>query len=95
METLGFDKTTTYLIQAPPYLISYFVTLAVSWSSGRHLEHCWHIVVPMMVSLAGAAIMISTLNTAARYFSMILLCCGPFVGLNVSFIETSFLRLKG
>lgn len=48
------------------------------------MEHCFHIVVPVLVSLVGAVIMISTLNLGARYFSMILLCTGPFVGLNVS-----------
>jgi len=85
LDTLGFDKTTTYLIQAPPYVISFIITLAVSWSSGRNLEHGYHIIGPMIVSLIGAALMISTLNVGARYFSMILLCAGPFVGLNVSF----------
>ena len=49
------------------------------------MEHCFHIVVPVLVSLVGAVIMISTLNTGARYFGMILLCTGPFIGLNVSF----------
>jgi len=81
--TLGFGKTETYLVQAPPYLIAYFVTLLVSWSSGRMLEHCWHIVGSISVCLVGAAVMITTLNTAARYFSLILLCSGPFVGLNI------------
>lgn len=80
----------TYLVQAPPYLIAYIVTLVVSWSSGRFLEHCWHIVVPILVTLAGAVLMISTLNIGARYFSLILLCTGPFVGLNVSVRIISF-----
>lgn len=83
MDTLGFSKTVTYLIQAPPYVIAYLVTLAVSWSSGRYLEHCFHIIGPMAVAIAGAVIMISTLNVGARYFSLVLLCSGPFVALNV------------
>lgn len=83
VETLGFSKVGTYLIQAPPYAIAYLVTISVSWSSGRLLEHCWHIIACIAVSLAGAVLMISTLNTGARYFAMILLCCGPFVGLNL------------
>ncbi|KAL5353857.1 hypothetical protein ACLOAV_001901 [Pseudogymnoascus australis] len=83
VDTLGFNDNITYLIQAPPYVIAYIVTLVVSWSSGRHLEYCWHIVGPMAVSLAGAVLMISTLNVGARYFSLILLCSGPFVGLNI------------
>ncbi|KAF4536465.1 Vitamin H transporter [Lasiodiplodia theobromae] len=83
VDTLGFSKVGTYLIQAPPYAIAYLVTLGVSWSSGRLLEHCWHIIVCITVSLVGAVLMISTLNTGARYFAMILLCSGPFVGLNL------------
>ncbi|KAG9666978.1 major facilitator superfamily transporter, partial [Aureobasidium melanogenum] len=83
MATLGFSKVVTYLVQAPPYVIAYFVTLAISWSSGRHLEHCWHIIGSVAVCLVGAIIMISTLNTGARYFALILLCSGPFVGLNI------------
>jgi hypothetical protein len=83
MATLGFSKTVTYLVQAPPYIIAYFVTLGVSWSSGRNLEHGWHIIGSIMLSIIGAAVMISTLNTGARYFSLILLCSGPFVGLNI------------
>ena len=83
VNTLGFDKTGTYLVQAPPYIIAYFVTLAVSWSSGRRLEHCWHIVGSISICLIGASVMISTLNVGARYFSLILLCSGPFVGLNI------------
>lgn len=73
----------TYLVQAPPYAVAYLVTLAVSWSSGKMLEHCWHIIGSITVSLVGAVLMISTLNTGARYFAMILLCSGPFVGLNL------------
>jgi hypothetical protein len=63
--------------------VAYIVTLVVSWHSGRVLEHCWHIVACILVSLAGAVIMIATLNTGARYFAVFLLCSGPFVGLNI------------
>ncbi|EYE92065.1 vitamin H transporter [Aspergillus ruber CBS 135680] len=83
VDTLGFNEVVTYLIQAPPYVIAYVATLVISWSSGRTLDHCWHIVGPILVSLAGAVLMISTLNTSARYFSLVLLCTGPFVGLNI------------
>ncbi|RJE20368.1 Major Facilitator Superfamily [Aspergillus sclerotialis] len=81
--TLHFTEVVTYLVQAPPYVIAYFVTLAISWSSGRFLDHCLHIIIPILVALAGAVIMISTLDIGARYFSLILLCTGPFVGLNI------------
>lgn len=83
MATFGFSEVTTYVIQAPPYLVAYFFTLAVSWSSGKRLEHCWHIIFPILLALVGAVVMISTLNPGARYFSVFLLCAGPFLGLNL------------
>ncbi|EXF82373.1 major facilitator superfamily transporter [Colletotrichum fioriniae PJ7] len=82
LATLGFGATETYLIQAPPPIIAFLVTLAVSWSSGRMLEHGYHIIVPILLTLAGCVVMITTLNVGARYFSMILLVTGPFLGLN-------------
>ncbi|KAL3430344.1 major facilitator superfamily domain-containing protein [Aspergillus tetrazonus] len=45
--------------------------------------HCWHVIVPILVALGGAVLMISTLNVGARYFILVLLCTGPFVGLNI------------
>lgn len=58
--------------------------MGISWSSGRRLEHGYHIIVPILFTLIGCAVMITTLNVGARYFCMILLVVGPFVGLNVS-----------
>ncbi|KAF5567236.1 major facilitator superfamily transporter [Fusarium phyllophilum] len=81
--TLGFSGTTTYLIQAPPPIIAFFVMMGISWSSGRRLEHGYHISVPTLLTLIGCAVMITTLNVGARYFCMILLVVGPFVGLNI------------
>ncbi|RTE81592.1 hypothetical protein BHE90_003917 [Fusarium euwallaceae] len=81
--TLGFHDNATYLIQAPPPIIAFLLTLAISWSSGRRLEHGYHIIVPILFTLVGCAVMITTLNVGARYFSMILLVVGPFVGLNI------------
>ncbi|KAF5681228.1 tartrate transporter [Fusarium heterosporum] len=81
--TLGFKGTTTYLIQAPPPIIAFLVMLVISWSSGRRLEHGYHIIVPIILTAVGCAVMITTLNVGARYFSMILLVVGPFVGLNI------------
>ncbi|KJK68128.1 Major Facilitator Superfamily protein [Aspergillus parasiticus SU-1] len=83
VETLNFSEVVTYLVQAPPYVIAYITTLVISWSSGKTGDHCWHIVGPILVSLVGAVLMISTLDRGARYFSLILLCTGPFVGLNI------------
>jgi hypothetical protein len=90
--TLGFDKITTYLVQAPPPIVAFLVTLAVSWSSGRMLEFGWHIVIPMALTGVGCAVMITTLNVGARYFCMILLVTGPFIGLNVGFLLSLLIK---
>ncbi|SPO04150.1 related to putative tartrate transporter [Cephalotrichum gorgonifer] len=81
--TLGFNKIITYLIQAPPPVIAFIATLVVSWHSGRVLEHGYHIIGPIVLAAIGCVVMITTLNVGARYFSMILLVTGPFVGLNL------------
>lgn len=84
MATFKLSKNMTYLLQAPPPVVAFLVTLAVSWNSGRVLEHGWHIIVAIIGTAIGCSIMISTLNVGARYFSLFLLVTGPFVGLNVS-----------
>lgn len=83
MDTFGFDETGTYLLQAPPYVFAYIACLAVSWSSSRFKDHGWHIAIVMLLSLGGTIILIATLNQAARYFSLFLLCTGPFIALNL------------
>ncbi|KAK1621733.1 major facilitator superfamily domain-containing protein [Colletotrichum phormii] len=62
LTTLGFGTTETCLIQAPPPIIAFLVTLAVSWSSGRMLEHGYHIIIPILLTLVGCIVMITTLN---------------------------------
>ncbi|XEV04728.1 hypothetical protein FSHL1_010015 [Fusarium sambucinum] len=88
--TLGFSGVTTYMIQAPPPIIAFMVTLVISWSSGRRLEHGYHIIVPILFTLIGCCIMITQDNVGARYFSMILLVIGPFVGLNQYKLQISW-----
>ncbi|KAJ4403656.1 hypothetical protein N0V91_006356 [Didymella pomorum] len=83
METFGFDKLTTYLVQAPPYAIAYAVACGLAYTSGRWQESFWHIVIPIFFSAAGASMLIGTLNVGARYFGLILLISGTYSGLNL------------
>ncbi|KAI7525395.1 major facilitator superfamily transporter, partial [Hortaea werneckii] len=83
VKTFGFSEVGTYLIQAPPYLVAYIFMLTLSWSSGRTGDHAFHIIGAILMCMVGAVIMISTLNPGARYFSVFLLCSGPFLGLNL------------
>jgi hypothetical protein len=83
METFGFSKLTTYLVQAPPYAIAYAFACGMAYTSGRFQESFWHIVVPIFFSAAGASMLIGTLNVGARYFGLILLISGTYSGLNL------------
>lgn len=80
----------TYLIQAPPYLFAYIFVLAMSWSVGRHMEHCWHIIATSVFGIIGVVIVVATLNPGARYFGMFLMVAGPFAG--VTYVSTLYLR---
>ncbi|KAJ4339373.1 hypothetical protein N0V87_003310 [Didymella glomerata] len=83
MKTFGFNKLTTYLVQAPPYAIAYAVACGLAYTSGRWQESFWHIVIPIVFSAAGASMLIGTLNVGARYFGLILLISGTYSGLNL------------
>lgn len=83
MKTFNFDKTTTYLVQAPPYAIAYAFACAVAFSCGRLQESTFHVIVPIIFSAAGCGILIGTLNVGARYFGLILLISGTYSGLNL------------
>ncbi|KAH9909944.1 major facilitator superfamily transporter [Xylariomycetidae sp. FL2044] len=83
LHTFAFTKLETYLLQAPPYIFAFIACVLVSWSSGRFVEHCWHMVGSVLVAVVGSVILITTLDTTLRYFSLFLLCSGPFIALNL------------
>ncbi|KAK8094915.1 hypothetical protein PG997_001600 [Apiospora hydei] len=83
VNTFDLGELTTYFIQAPPYAFAFAFSCAVAWSSGRRQESFWHIVLPILGSAAGCAVLISTTNVGARYFGLFLLISGTYNGLNL------------
>ena len=81
VQTLGFNRTITLVLTCPPYLISAFVSVAVSWSSGRFNERTWHITLSKAVAIVGFIVGTATLNIGARYFAMVLFV-GATYGVN-------------
>jgi hypothetical protein len=81
VETLGFDTTTTLALTCPPYLVAGFISVAVSWSSGRFNERTWHTTASKLVACAGFAIAAGTYNIAARYVA-IMIFVGATYGVN-------------
>ncbi|KAK7513842.1 MFS transporter [Phyllosticta citriasiana] len=76
VETLGFGNITTLLITAPVWILTFFVALVATYSSGRTGDRSIHIACLSMVSVAGNIICVSTLNTPARFFGMFLMPLG-------------------
>lgn len=83
MNTFDLGELTTYFIQAPPYAFAYAFACVCAWSSGRRQESFWHIVVPIIGSAAGCAMLIATDIIAVRYVGLFFLIAGTYNGLNL------------
>lgn len=83
VKTLGFPRTETLLLTAPPYLLSCIVALCVSMSADRTGERYLHFTLPVWVSITGFIISASTTNLAARYFSMMIMLPGVYTAFTV------------
>lgn len=78
IETLGFDRTITLVLTCPPYLIAGIISIAWSYSSGKHNERTWHITAAKTVAIFGFILGCATLNTGARYFAMVVFAIGTY-----------------
>ncbi|RKL19161.1 hypothetical protein BFJ68_g3436 [Fusarium oxysporum] len=72
VKTLGFNQTITLVLTCPPYLIAGAISIAWSWSSGRH------ITIAKAVAVFGFILGCATLNTGARYFAMCVFSIGTY-----------------
>lgn len=81
VKSLGLSTTTALVLTCPPYIFAAFLSILVSWSSGRFNERTWHITLSKAVAIAGFAISMATLNTAVRYVG-IMLFVGATYGVN-------------
>ncbi|KAF6749945.1 MFS general substrate transporter [Ephemerocybe angulata] len=91
--TLGYNRTATLLLCAPPWIFSAIETFIVTRHSDKAQTRFYHIVIPWFVGIIGFVISISTMNTAARYISLFLMA-QVFAGLVVflAWISNSFPR---
>ncbi|KXH54183.1 TNA1 is necessary for nicotinic acid import into the cell [Colletotrichum salicis] len=70
---LGFSRTMTYALTAPPFLLCVITMLLNGFHSDRKQERFLHIVIPLCITLVANIIAVSTTTTAARYVAMMLL----------------------
>lgn len=73
VSTLGYSRTVTLLLCAPPYLFTAFEAFFVSRHSDKVGERFYHITIPFWIGTLGFVMAMSTMNTGVRYFSLFLL----------------------
>ncbi|KAI1421909.1 nicotinamide mononucleotide permease [Xylaria sp. FL1777] len=73
VEGLGYDRTTTYGITAPPFVLAVVFMLVTGFHSDRKQERWLHIIAPLILTFVANIISLSTLNIAARYVAIVLL----------------------
>ncbi|KAI0053653.1 MFS general substrate transporter [Auriscalpium vulgare] len=71
--TLGYSRTVTLLLCAPPWVFATIVAFIVNRHSDKVGERFWHIAVPLAIGLVGFVIAISTMRLAARYVALFLM----------------------
>ncbi|KAF6819860.1 TNA1 is necessary for nicotinic acid import into the cell [Colletotrichum plurivorum] len=86
---LGKDRITTLLLTAPPYLLACIVCAALSWSADRAGERYWHLVGPLLCSLAGFVIASAATGVGPRYFGAVIMLPGIYTGFNMSMVWTA------
>ncbi|PAV20854.1 MFS general substrate transporter [Pyrrhoderma noxium] len=82
--TLGFSRTVTLVLAAPPWFVAAFVAFINARHSDKTGERFYHIIGPLAVGIVGFIIAISTMNLAARYISLFLMSLS-YVGYIVMF----------
>ncbi|KAG1833085.1 MFS general substrate transporter [Suillus variegatus] len=71
--TLGYSSTVSLLLCSPPWLFATRVAFLTSRHSDATGERFGHIVVPLLVGIAGFMMAMATMNTAVRYLSLFLM----------------------
>lgn len=73
VETLNFSRVVTLCLTAPPYLVAVVSTFFWARHADKTGERFYHVVAPLGIALISFIISVSTLNTGARYFAMVIM----------------------
>ncbi|KAJ2980790.1 hypothetical protein NUW58_g6853 [Xylaria curta] len=94
VKTLGFGTVETLLLTAPVWIVTFLVSLVVTYTSGRFADRSIHIICLMLISVVGNIIAVSTLNTGARFFAIFLLPAGAVTSYQIilAWVANSFPR---
>jgi predicted MFS family arabinose efflux permease len=94
VKTLGYNNIATLFITAPVWIGTFFVSLIVTYTSGRYNDRSIHIICLMIISVVGNAIATGTMNLGARFFAMFLMPMGAVSAYQIilAWIANSFPR---
>ncbi|KAI1135846.1 putative MFS transporter [Hypoxylon sp. FL0543] len=94
LQTLGYGNIETLLLTAPVWAATFCASLVVTYTSGHYSDRSIHIICLILISVAGNIIVVSTLNTAARFFGLFLLPMGALLSYQIilAWIANSFPR---
>ena len=94
VQSLNYGRIATLLITAPVWIAVFFVSLLVTWSSGRFNDRSYHIVGLMTISAVGNIIVTASTSLPARFFAMFLMPLGavPAYQIVLSWVANSFPR---
>ncbi|KAI9298527.1 MFS general substrate transporter [Neoconidiobolus thromboides FSU 785] len=76
VNNMGFSKLNSFLLTIPPYIISFFITMALAWNSDRVMERGYHIVCSATVALVGFIVLIAASSIPIKYFGVIIATVG-------------------
>ncbi|KAK4494904.1 hypothetical protein PRZ48_014260 [Zasmidium cellare] len=89
VQTLGYGRTETLLLTAPPYLLSCIVALCVSLNADRTGERYFNFSLTLWISVAVFIISASTTSLAARYFAMMIMLPGVYTAFTIGLTWTA------
>ncbi|KAM0549207.1 hypothetical protein ACHAPJ_009516 [Fusarium lateritium] len=81
--TLGYSRTITFVLTAPPFILCCITMLINGFHSDHKEERYLHTVLPLGITLIANIIAVSTLNVAARYTAMMLMPASFYAGSTV------------
>ncbi|KAL4786886.1 major facilitator superfamily domain-containing protein [Aspergillus varians] len=94
VQTLEYNNIQTLLITAPVWIATFFVSLIVTWTSGKTNDRSIHIISLMLVSIVGCIICTASTNIGARFLGMFLMPMGAVSAYQIiiAWVANSFPR---
>ncbi|KAI8959551.1 MFS general substrate transporter [Daldinia sp. FL1419] len=94
LQTLGYSNIETLLLTVPVWVVCFSVSLIATYTSGRFADRSIHIICLILISAAGNAIVVATLDKGVRFFALFLLPMGavPAYQIILAWVANSFPR---